>query len=87
MCNELRSKKYMKTSKEKTIITISQVARKFIQDMDVFLIHKKKSETNIIKTTWLTSKYPEQHFSMLPKSIVAKQVSIVDTNQTPFFTN
>jgi hypothetical protein len=41
----------MKTSKEKTIITISQVARKFIQDMDVFLIHKKKSETNIIKTT------------------------------------
>jgi hypothetical protein len=55
--------------------------------MDVFLIHKKKSETNIIKTTWLTSKYPEQHFSMLPKSIVAKQVSIVDTNQTRFFTN
>lgn len=50
MCNESKSKKYMKTNKEKTIITISQIARKFIQDMDVFL-RQKKSEANIIKTT------------------------------------
>jgi hypothetical protein len=34
----------MKTNKEKTIITISQVARKFIQDMDVFLRHKKSQK-------------------------------------------
>jgi hypothetical protein len=58
MCNELRSKKYMKTSKEKTIITISQVARKFIQDMDVFLIHKKKIRNKYYKNDLINIQIP-----------------------------
>jgi hypothetical protein len=46
----------------------------------------KKSKVDIMKMTWLTPKYPKKYFSILHKSIsiVAKQVSIVDTNQTCF---
>ena len=48
----------MKTSKEKTIITISQVARKFIQDMDVFLIHKKKIRNKYYKNDLINIQIP-----------------------------
>jgi len=52
-------------------------------------LRREKNQKQILyikKTTWLAPKYPKWNFCTFPKSIsiVAKQVSIIDANQTCF---
>jgi hypothetical protein len=60
----------------------------YLYEIYTFFKMWKKSKANIIykKTTWLAPKYLKWNFCTFPKSIsiVAKQVSIIDANQTCF---
>jgi hypothetical protein len=72
---EFRSNKIMKTSKNKTVITVSRVVSESVWNIKD-LKTNKKTEVKYMKTMWITPKYAKYDDRILIyiKSIETKQV-------------